>query len=386
MSETVVTIEKLVFGGSGLARTEQGVVFVSDVAPGETVAIKRCGKKGGVACGRPVEILKASPARRDPPCPLAGTCGGCDWLHIIYKEQLAIKKEIFLECMRRIGRIENLPAPETIASGEFGYRHRARMKIDVQGNAGFFARSTNRVVPVQNCPLLTGPLNTLLTSLSERNLVFPGQVKNLMLVSGDDGSVASHPVIDGHTSKSVTITAGARTFEVPANGFFQSNRPLLERLGSWARAYTGGGRCIDLYGGSGFFSVMLADQFRQGLLIESADINAAGARINFKRNRIEHFTAVKGTAEQLRELAGAEPIDCLIVDPPRSGLDGKVHTAIAALKPRTVLYVSCNPPTQARDAGFLMKNAGYTVQHAALFDLYPNTHHIESILLLTHPS
>ena len=79
-------------------------------------------------------------------------------------------------------------------------------------------------------------------------------------------------------------------------------------------------------------------------------------------------------------------VDCLIVDPPRSGLDGKVHTAIAALKPRTVLYVSCNPPTQARDAGFLMKNAGYTVQHAALFDLYPNTHHIESILLLTHPS
>ena len=255
MSETVVTIERLVFGGTGLARTDQGIVFISDVAPGETVAIERCGRKGGVACGRPVKILKASPARRDPPCPLAGTCGGCDWLHLIYKEQLAAKTEIFLECMRRIGGIKNLPSPDIVAAEEFGYRHRAQLNVDTQGNTGFFARRTNSVVPVRRCPLLTGPLNTLLDDCSERKAAVPGQVKNFRVISGDNDRVASYPVIDGHTLKSVTITAGARTFEVRPEGFFQSNRPLLERLGSWALTCAGeGGRCVDLYGGSGFFS------------------------------------------------------------------------------------------------------------------------------------
>jgi len=375
------------FGFScGLARTGGGIVFVSDVAPGETVAIERCGKKGGVARGRPIRLLNTSPARRVPPCPLAGTCGGCDWLHLIYKEQLAVKNEIFLECLRRIGGVENAPSPDIVAAEEFGYRHRAQFKIDTRGNTGFFARSTNSVVPVRRCPLLTGPLNTLLDNFWERKAAVPGvpgQAKNFMAVSGDNDRIATCPVIDGHTLKSVAITAGVRTFEVRPEGFFQSNRPLLERLGSWALAYTGGGRCVDLYGGSGFFSVMLADRFSRGLLIESDGGNVAGARTNFKRNGIEHFRAVQGTAEQLRELAGAEPIDCLIVDPPRAGLAGKVRAAIAAVKPKTICYVSCDPPTQARDAGFLLASAGYTMRHAALFDLYPNTHHIESVLFLT---
>jgi 23S rRNA (uracil1939-C5)-methyltransferase len=382
MPRQTVSIEKLVFGGVGLARTDKGIVFVSDVAPGETVEIEMTGKKGGAVYARPVKIVKPSPARHEPACPLYGRCGGCDWLHIIYKEQAAIKKEIFLDCMRRIGRIENLPSIEVAAAEEFGYRQRAQLKIDNKGNAGFFARQTNDVVPIRRCPLLVDALNGLLNEIADRTIALPCSVKNLTVIAGDDNAIASWPVIAGRTSRSVAITAGNRTFEVQAGGFFQSNRSLLERLGSWAKMHVGGERCIDLYGGSGFFSLMLAEQFKKGLLIESVNEEVMTAHANFGRNRIKHLKAMRGDAENLLWLAGTKPLDCLIVDPPRSGLTPKVRTAVAALKPKTILYVSCNPSTQARDTGFLVNSAGYTIAHAALFDLYPNTHHIETLLVL----
>jgi len=382
MPSQTVTIEKLVFGGAGLARTANGVVFVNDVAPGETVEIEITGKQGGVAHARPVKIVKPSPARRTPACPLYGKCGGCDWLHIDYKTQVECKKEMTLECMRRIGRIENLTAPDVISAEEFGYRRRAQIKIDINGNAGFFARRTNDVVPVRQCPLLVDALNKLLNKIADKKVSLPGALINLKAVAGDDGHIASAPAIAGETSESVIITVKNRTFEVLGSGFFQSNCFLLERLVAWADAKVGGTACVDLYGGCGFFSIMLADRFKEGLLIESSGAEAAAARANFNRNGINHFRAAQGAAENLISLAGSIAVDCLIVDPPRPGLSLLVREAIVALKPKKILYVSCNPSTQARDAATLIAAAGYTISHAAIVDLYPNTSHVESLLVL----
>ena len=382
MSKQTVTIEKLVFGGAGIARTANGVVLVNDVAPGEAVEIELTGKKGGAIHARPVKFLKPSPSRRTPTCPLYGNCGGCDWLHIVYKTQVECKKEMLVDCMRRIGRIENLPPIEVIIADEFAYRHRAQIKIDKNGNAGFYSRQTNTVVPVRRCPLLVDPLNKLLNGIADRNISIPRSLKSIMVVAGDNGDIASCPLIAGQTCENVTITAGNRTFEVHGNGFFQSNRLLLERLGTWAGNYLKGDLCVDLYGGGGFFSVMLADRFKHGLLIELIGMQVACALRNFAQNDVRHFSARKGVAENLLQFAGAKPVDCLIVDPPRSGLTEKVRHAVATLKPQAILYVSCNPSTQARDVGFLITKAGYVITHAAIFDLYPNTHHIESLLIL----
>jgi 23S rRNA (uracil1939-C5)-methyltransferase len=382
MPSQTVTIEKLVFGGAGLARTANGVVFVNDAAPGETVEIEITGKKGGVAHARPVKILKPSPSRRDPACPLYGKCGGCDWLHIDYKTQVECKKEMTAECMRRIGRIENLPAIDVISAEELGYRRRVQIKIDTNGSAGFFARRTNDVVPVRQCPLLVDSLNRLLNKIADKKVSLPGALINLKAIAGDGGHIASAPVIDKETGESVVITVKNRTFEVQGNGFFQSNCFLLERLGAWVRDYAGGNFCVDLYGGCGFFSVMLADRFKEGLLIESEGAEAAAARVNFNRNGINHFRATQGAAENLVSLTASKPVDCLIVDPPRPGLSLLVRESIAELKPKTILYVSCNPSTQARDAAALIAAAGYTISHAAIVDLYPNTHHVETVLIL----
>ena len=382
MAQRIVTIEKLVFGGLGLARTDEGVIFVSEVAPGETVSIEPAGKKGGIAYARPLEILRASLDRRDPPCAHARICGGCDWLHLTHKAQLSIKGGIFTDCMQRIGRLTGLPQLESIAAQEFGYRHRAQFKIDENNNVGFFARNSNTVVSLAHCPQLVDPLNRLLLALSEDKTRISSGTRSLMAVAGDNGRVASFPLLPGLTDEHVTITVGNRSFEVAGSGFFQSNRPLLEQLGTWAGPSIGGNHCIDLYGGSGFFSMMLADRFKKGLLIESDSDLVTAAKKNFERNNIGHFRARQGMAQNLRSIATSFAVDVLFLDPPRPGLMRKVREAIAAVQPATILYVSCNPSTQARDAGFLVNQAEYKIARAAVFDLYPNTHHMEAVMIL----
>jgi 23S rRNA (uracil1939-C5)-methyltransferase len=379
--QSVVTIEKLVYGGAALARTESGVTFVDGALPGETVRIEVTGKKGGIAAARTVEVLAPSPDRRTPPCPVAGICGGCDWQHLSYKAQVAAKTAIFQECMQRIGRLADLPAPEVFSADEFGYRQRVQLKINTRGEIGFFAKRSNEVVPIRSCPLLLDPLNVLIAELPGRLPSIPA-IDTLMAVAGDNGGIASFPVIRELTAERVAITAANIKFQVAGNSFFQSNRLLLEGLGTWARPMVRGDRFVDLYGGSGFFSCMLAGRFTEGLLIESVGPQVKAAQENFNGNGINHVKAVEGRAEGLLQLAGKKPVSCLIVDPPRAGLSQRVREAVAAMKPETIVYISCNPSTQARDVGFLVNKAGYEISNCAIFDLYPNSYHIESIVIL----
>ncbi|MBN2037827.1 MAG: class I SAM-dependent RNA methyltransferase [Chitinispirillaceae bacterium] len=380
-----VSIEKLVFGGYGLARTDKGALLVSGVAPGETALVEPYAKKGGVALARPLEIIFPAASRRTPPCPLVNICGGCDWLHLAYDAQVSAKREIVRETLERIGRIKDLPGFETVCGPEFAYRHRIQIKISANGRAGFFARNTTSVVTVEHCPLLVTPLNALLSEFAARTVTPPRGPVTLKAIAGDGNTLASWPVIEGRTTSHVFLNIDGRRFALSGNGFFQSNRPLLNSLGSWVKNNVEGDFFFDLYGGSGFFSIMLADRFKKGMLVESVEAEIRQARENFHANGISHIEALAGRAEDLAGMPRAHRIDCLIVDPPRPGLTRSVREAIARIKPKKVLYVSCNPSTQARDIGFLVHKAGYTIRKAALFDFYPNTHHIECAALLTPP-
>jgi 23S rRNA (uracil1939-C5)-methyltransferase len=378
---TTVTIEKLVFGGYGLARTDKGIMLVSDVVPGDVVSVEPCGKKGGCVIGRPALIISPSSSRRAAPCPLAGICGGCNWQHIIAEAQPIYKKDIFLDCMRRIGKVSDVPDFEVITSEETGYRHRAQIKIGKTG-AGFFARGTKEIVSAKQCPLLVPALNDLLAGFSAEKFNLPALNTTVMAIAGDNDTVATSPALAGYTSDTVVITAGQRIFSVHATDFFQSNRLLIGKLGTWALPYVKGERCIDCFGGSGFFSIMLAEKFGRGLLIEASDDMATRAMTNFSNNSITNFKALRNTAENLGTVMRWFMPDVLIVDPPRTGLPSKTREAIAGALPACVLYISCDPSTQARDVNFLMTKAGYVIERAALFDLFPNTHHCESVLIL----
>ncbi len=379
MSE-IVRIEKMVYGGAGLARGQNGVVFVQGSIPGELVRMEPDGFEGGVARGKLIELLESSSDRRDPPCAYFGVCGGCDLQFMEYEAQLSCKKEVFQDCLSRIGKIKHLPQTEVIADKEFGYRLRVQIKND-QNGAGFYKRKTNEIVAIRNCPLLVDNLNQLLFALNSRNADIPS-VTSIKAISGKR-VVASSPVISGLTESETEIEVGKYRFSVQGDSFFQANRFLLEKLGLWAKPYLKGNFCLDLYGGTGFFSVMLSDLFEEVVLVENMADQVKAARENFHQNGLSHFRAVQADIERgsgLEAVPRKKP-DCVIVDPPRPGLGRKARTWLAGLAPDYLLYISCNPSTFARDAQFFIKECGYEITNCAIFDLYPNTHHLESAVI-----
>jgi tRNA/tmRNA/rRNA uracil-C5-methylase (TrmA/RlmC/RlmD family) len=394
--DRIFHIEKLVHGGYGLSRTDDGVVFVPHVLPGETVRGAVDARIGGVPLASVMEIVEPSPLRRTPACPLFGDCGGCDWLHIAYEEQIRIKLEILKECLKRIGKIKEIPEVSVISSPEFGYRIRCRFAVDRAKNAiGFFRKNTNTVVPVPHCPLLSDSLNLLLSTLSVNKDTVQALPLNVKAIAGTrqptkiqgislDG-VASSPFIKGLTEPSTSIRTEPFVFGVRGDSFFQSNGYLLGKLGICANNWVGGKTCLDCFGGTGFFSVFCASKFTKGTLVERRETDVACAQENFRTNGVTHFSAITADVQDLLSRADVkrDGIDCCILDPPRTGLDGRIRTALATLSPGSILYVSCDPATLARDAGYLIHTGGYSLVRAALFDLYPQTHHVEAVFLFT---
>ncbi len=382
-----VNIEKLVFGGYGLAHTAEGVIFVEQAAPGDRVKVVQTGKRGGIPVGTIQSLLQESPSRRKPPCPYADVCGGCDWLHLSYKAQVEAKCAIVRECMQRIGKIENLPPIDLVESPEFEYRCRAQIKTDSQKRVlGFYKRSSNQVVQIKSCPILSPGLNNLLQNSFHILETISADCRQVRAIEGDDRTVASAPIIDGFSLPQIKKSVSGITFELDGDDFFQSNRFLLHQMGSWTNKAGKGQFFIDMYGGAGFFAAHAGPSFGSGLLVESVSALSRKAQKTFYANGLSHLEAVTLTAEAFlkKQLYKNYPHpDCLIVDPPRPGLTRIVREGIREILPKKILYVSCNPSTQARDLGFFLKKCGYHLVELTLLDLYPQTHHIETAALLS---
>jgi 23S rRNA (uracil1939-C5)-methyltransferase len=384
-----IQIEKMVFGGLGLGHTALQTVFVSDVLAGETVKPGIIQKRAGCLFAAPEHIINPSPDRLKPFCPFATAgpqrCGGCDWQHIRYDRQVSLKREIFLECLSRIGKIKTMPGIEVFSSPEKNYRHRARFQIDyAKKHIGFFRRDSNRVVDIDQCPLLTDSLNDFLKNMRSALQTIPEGCTQINAIAGASGIVASSPIIPSLSENHTEIKTAGLNFRVAGNSFFQQNVFLLDALGSWAADKIGGTRCVDLYGGVGFFSMFLGRQFAQGLLIEESESQVQLARENFQSNNVENVEATACRVENF--FAGKNqpllPDDCVIVDPPRTGLPDMVRKYLGKASPALIVYISCNPSTQARDLNHLVNSCGYKIVHAALFDLYPHTSHMETGIIL----
>jgi 23S rRNA (uracil1939-C5)-methyltransferase len=381
----LLTIEKLVHGGLGLARTDHGVVFVADVAPGEKVRVVGDGAIGGQPCARPVKIVEPASCRRAPACEHFGTCGGCDWLHISYDAQLSIKRGIFVECLERIGKIKLNDECEVFSSPEFEYRQRCQFKIEQRNTcAGFYKRKSQCVVNISRCPLLAPQLNSVLQALPRCIASLPPGTLQIKVIAGADGSIASSPVLQGISLGTATLRIGAYSFMVSGDSFFQGNRFVSEKLGTWPLDLLEGGHCVDLYGGVGFFSILLGKRFKHGVLVDNIKAQVELARLNFENNGISHFSVRAQSVEDFLFCAARTPtpVDCMIIDPPRTGMSPRVRNALQKVLPRTILSVSCDPSTHARDIGFFVNTCGYTIVKTAMVDLYPNTHHIETAVVL----
>jgi tRNA/tmRNA/rRNA uracil-C5-methylase (TrmA/RlmC/RlmD family) len=248
---------------------------------------------------------------------------------------------------------------------------------------GFYKQKSHDVVAINACPLLTTPLNKLLEDIRTTPWGIREDIDQIKVIAGDSDSIATEPLLR-MAVPTTTITIGNAVFIVRGDSFFQNNIYLSEVLGTWAHNKVSGDTCVDLYGGLGFFSILLGKSFSSGILIESVASQIRLAQQNFTDNGLSHFTTKAQMVEDFLEAARIQKrsIDCCIVDPPRSGLSPAARKNLAYVKPKYILYISCNPSTQARDAGFLVNTGKYRMTHCAVFDLYPNTSHLETAVIL----
>ncbi|OEU74418.1 MAG: hypothetical protein BA869_10015 [Desulfuromonadales bacterium C00003107] len=423
-------IESLVYGGNGLGYHDGKVIFVPQTAPGDRVSCRVVKAKKRFAEARLEKVLEASAERCLPTCPVFGQCGGCQWQHLPYKVQGAWKEQIFADLLhRQAGADRALIRPLVAAVEPWYYRSRAQLKLQVTGQQlvmGFYRRGSHVVVDHKKCPILHPSLNQAASVFREALNGFrhSHRMTQLDLGIGDDGQVRAVLHYLGTEGAAVADFLRPRVSDVGISLFLQGgrkNKPQLVcgeedlciRVGEppLALAYGPGGfaqvnleqnramtetvvdavqqcgakRVLDLYCGMGNLSLPVARRVGEVVGVEGFAPAIAKARVNAQRNGIDnaffHHLAADGAASQLSSGPG---FDLVMLDPPRSGAFGVIKE-LQVLRPRHILYVSCEPPTLVRDLQPLLQD-GYCLEWSQPFDFFPQTHHIESVSLLRRKS
>lgn len=423
-----VVIEKLIYGGEGLAHHNGSTVFVPFVLPQETVSVEPTEQKKKFIRARVERIVQPSPQRVAPRCPHFAVCGGCDYQHIPYAEQLRYKTEILRETLRRIGGIE-WPGEIALHSAEpWGYRNRAQWKVRPPGDAsagtddaaksgiGYFRAGSSQFCAVEECAILSPLL--LKTLLSLRSAVYGGALPQKLreieaFADVSDSKLLLTATFAGFPSRAAEAAEkmrgiapeiesllfhdpsrermelfGPGFIETEARGakyrvghfsFFQVNRFLVDEMVREVVEREAGGRlALDLFAGVGLFSVPLSKRFARVVAVES---NPAAAR-DLEENASGQGSIEVRTADAERFLDRyKEKQELVVLDPPRAGMSPGGVARLARLAPAQITYVSCEPPTLARDLKALVA-AGYEISEVRLFDLFPQTFHMEAVVRL----
>ena len=385
--KNLVEIERLLPGGFGLAHAEGLTLFVGLAAPGDILRVKIERKRGSVGFASIVEVVKPSQVRVEPPCPYFGLCGGCDFQQLDYEAQLAAKVEIIRDCLHRIARIETPPDMVMVPSPtQWQYRSRANWQFDPKTKRlGYFARGSHDVCDVEVCAVLNRSLQQTLERLREqmREGTLSKKLTDIEAVAGDvDVSIASGTA--HFRSKEVSRRIGNETYYFGAEAFFQINHELLELLLGEAIGGEEGKTAIDLYSGVGLFTLPLARRFDQVTAVEANSRAVDYAQRNLDAAELDNVeVANMSVAEWLKHWLGFERPEFLLLDPPRTGAESGVIEGILSVAPQKICYVSCDPATLARDLNKLLE-AGYSLDSIVGFDMFPQTHHVETVARLSH--
>ena len=439
-----LTIEKLIYGGDGLARLpadsegRRKAAFVPLVLPGETIEARVLEEKPGFVRAQLERVINPSPDRFSAACPYFGECGGCHYQHAGYEHQLELKESILRETIERIAKVE-LPEIAAHASPPWHYRNRTRMHVhhELAFAIGYYRMGSRKLLPVRECPISAEVINRALLAVWDSGSEIPKEVAEVEFFCNQDEqqlmielwmqgtssdlekkfqpvadrlqaalpelvsvAVLRQPSRNKNSSESVAapeldgsngpasllglfgesaLTCRASSFEyrVSAGSFFQTNRFLADELIRLATTNRRGKLALDLYAGVGLFSLPLAASFDQVIAVEASPSSFADLRHNPPAN----VRTMSSTTEQFLARKQKQSPDFVLVDPPRAGLGPKVSAALVEVSAPEVSYLSCDPSTQARDIGPLLK-AGYRIAEAHLIDLFPQTYHIESLLRL----
>lgn len=414
MRTVELLIERLSKSGDGVAQHEGRAVFVSGALPGERVKAQ-LSEGSRVLQAELLEVLSSSPARRTPFCPLATTCGGCDWMHADELTQVAQKEEIVVSALEHLGGLERASyqrLPTVLSPEPLGYRRRASLQ-PVGQRLGFTGRRSHERVPVERCPALTAPLADLPATLAAalgpalkdldevRLLECDGRVSvSLHLkaqVKAKHRELVERLVRDGVLDGAVLLPGeakgqpellGAPVLEEEGvlhrpDGFAQANAAVNRRLVQAAVELLDvpkTGRVLELYSGNGNFTFRLAAQAAQVVAVESSGLSVTLAQKAALAAKTPNVRFVQGDCEKIAAslVKEGERFERLLVDPPRAGAEGLADWASGLLVERLV-YVACDPASLARDAKRLAEK-GFHPLALQLFDLFPQTHHVEAVM------
>jgi len=378
-----VEIERILPGGMGLAHAQGKTVFVSLTAPGDRVRVRVEREQGNVLFASIEEILAPSPVRIEPPCPYFGRCGGCDFQQLTYEAQLAAKAEIIRDCLHRIARLEQVPEIVVTPSPDnWHYRMRATWQIDEeQQTIGYYERGSRRVCDVADCAVLQPELQARLSAVRATEWYqFPPGLKHLDVVVGEnDASFA--PEFAEFETRELSLTIRGEVYRYNAEAFFQVNPSLLGPLIDFALADASGESALDLYSGVGLFTLPLARHFKRVVAVEANPAATRFARRNLQDAELSNARVTTATVTDWFRSGPTPSADFVLLDPPRAGAESAVIKGILDLHPTAISYVSCDPATLARDLKKLLAG-GYTLTDLAAFDLFPQTHHVETVVRL----
>jgi tRNA/tmRNA/rRNA uracil-C5-methylase (TrmA/RlmC/RlmD family) len=364
--ELTIEPSELVAGGAALAKVEGFPIFVTNVYPGDVARVRIVEVKKGFARAELLEVLTRSPLRRLAPCPIADECGGCDWTALRLDAQLAAKERILRESLRRVGKLASIP-PITLHPSPLNYRLRSRLHTDGE-DVGFYAMGSHRVVPLSEECEVVGVRTALECGDEVAALKAATDVAALQIWELDGQLITD--------DREFTIDVEHHHFKLSTNVFFQVNRHLLATMLRLVRGHAertrDKRRAIDLYSGVGFFSAPLAEVFERVIAVEGAELAHRWARVNAADNIEPLHAPVEAWVERM------PPAAFVFLDPPRIGAKRNVIEAIAQKATEVVCFLACDPVTLARDANRLTAS-GWRLAALDLLDLFPNTHHVETL-------
>ncbi len=390
----VLRIDSVAFGGDGVGRFDQQVVFVPFTVDGDEAVVRITEVKKRFVRGSLEQLLKPSPYRIEPHCLHYARCGGCQYQHIHYEHQMQLKGQQVVDAFVRIAKVALPPLSPVIPSPRiFHYRGKADYHVRASPKdppvIGFMDVSNSRVVDIDRCEIVDETINAALHSF--RRDLETGKLKAAQdrqtIWSADAAGEQAQVVTDFRTPRFVKRTVKGMNITAPYRGFFQANTSLLPLLVDEVLklcALNGRETVVDGYCGSGLFSLFLSPYARQVYGIEWDGEAIHCARVNHRQAGFTNAAFLRGDAGEILKkkfLAEEKCVDVLILDPPRTGCDPALLSVIPELKPSRVVYISCNPATQARDIRHLLDH-GFTLKSLTPYDMFPQTAHIETVAFL----
>ncbi len=421
MSSFTVRVEKMVYGGDGLAYHQGKPVFIPFVLPGEVLDVIPVQESRKLIRALPGNLQEPAAERIEPACPYFAHCGGCHYQHLTYAKQLELKVALLRETLRRLGGLDwQQELPVHASEPPWEYRNRIQLKlaphpaIPGQLQVGYHRAGTHALVAVERCPISSPKLNELIAALNRlsRERLLPAGLRGAeAFVDERDHSLslslraqrldfelpplceALRTAVDGllsvefeetNTGRRTTdglgwiyYNVGPHRLRVSHGSFFQVSRPLLPKLVARVIEGAEGQVALDLYAGVGVFARALREKFARVVAVESFPPTAADLAANLFD--LDDTEAHAATVEEYLQ-GSPERCDVVVLDPPRTGLAGGVIPALLELAPPRIVYLSCDPATLARDLARLRPSYGIT--SLELLDLFPQTFHIETLARL----